>query len=109
MDCFCDEANELNYGCTSKFLRFLEDSMESVKEATSDAPLSPEMFSNLEESLNKQTTHLRKSAPQDYKITEDDMEALVERALADTGSDLFVGKCSPPGAQHTATGYSVCL
>lgn len=109
MDCFCDETNELNYGCTLKFVQFLEDSMEAVKESTSDAALSPDLLSNLEESLNKQTSHLRKSAPPGYEMTEDDMEALVERALADSDSDLFVGKCEPPGVQPTATGYSVCL
>ena len=109
MDCFCDESNELNYGCTIKFLRFLEDSMDAVKQSVNEAALSPKLFSNLEESLNKQSTHLRKSAPPGYKMTEDDMEALVERALADSDSDLFVGKCNPPGVQATNTGYSVCL
>ena len=64
-------------------------------------------LSQLEESLNKQTTHLRNSNPPGYQVTDNDMSALVERALAEVDADL--GKCDPKGVQRTATGFKICL
>lgn len=109
MDCLCDPTNPLNEGCTLKFIRFLGDTFEAVRESSSEEVLSPDLLSTLGESFNKQTSHLRKSSPPGYEMTEDDAQALVERALVDADVDISTGICSPPGVQHTVSGYKVCL
>ena len=109
-ECFCDDGNPSNYGCTLKFLRFLEDTMTAVEQSGEEMARSAgsmDGLSQLEESLNKQTTHLRNSNPPGYQVTDNDMSALVERALAEVDADL--GKCDPKGVQRTATGFKICL
>ena len=100
----------MNNGCTLKFLRFLEDTMTAVDqeaERMAEMAESMDIMDQLEESLNKNSTHLRNSNPSNYQMTEDDTNALVERALADVGADA--GKCDPPGIKETTTGYSLCM
>ena len=109
-ECFCDESNPMNNGCSLLFLRFLEDTMKAVdRQAELMAQMSDsDVIGRLEESLDKHTTHLRNSNPPDYQITQDDANALAERALADVNADA--GGCDPPGLQRNIQGgFSLCM
>ena len=108
-DCYCDQNNPLNYGCAAKFLKFLEDTLYSVNESVEDSLKdTADAMANFEDSLNKHTNYLRKSASSD-PLTQIEMESVVSRSLADT--EGFRPCKGQPGIQFDDLSQSVkaCL
>jgi len=106
LECYCDENNPDNEGCTKKQLKFAESTATSVMEK-SEEDLTSEgrgnVMSELESSLEKHTNNLRADLS---TKSENDLQTSVERAMLEVG----VGKCNPPGVQRTPTGgYKICL
>jgi len=105
LECYCDENNPDNEGCTKKQLKFAESTATSViEEGEKDLTDDPaKVLSELESSLEKHTNNLRTNLS---TKSENDVQTSVERAMSEVG----VGKCNPPGVTQTNTGgYKICL
>jgi len=116
LDCYCDENNPMNEGCTRKQLQFTEAVSEAILEKAANDAINEDpgdVLSKVQSSLDKHTDNSRQRSsledsgnPGSYTKTENGLHESVERAMLKAG----VGKCDPPGVQATPTGaYSLCL
>ena len=105
-DCYCDKSNPDNIGCSRKTLLFAEAVAKAISQKADAIGENPaEVLLKAQSSLEKHTSHLRRSGPLDPESSE--VYSSIERAM----SEIQEGKCNPPGVQRNAiTGaYSVCL
>lgn len=106
-DCLCDQDNPLNYGCTVKFLTFLEDTLNAAKGSIEKSLQdTADVIANLEDSLKKHTNHLRKSTSSD-PLTQEEIESIVSRSLAET--ERFLPCKGQPGIQYDHHSVKACL
>jgi hypothetical protein len=110
-DCFCDQSNPDNLGCTKKTLKFTEVVSKSIEEQAATDVDPERILNDVEETIEKHTHYLRHSGHDDNNDTTLSLARALSEVHESVGVSSSVGECDPPGITPTPQndGYKLCL